>query len=570
MASIVARMLGERMAAVRPPQAPGSAKTMAAADTLDRAREAFERQAWTEAHARLSAADRDAPLPPEDLERLAVAAHLLGKDSECWDVWTRAHQGFLESGSVERAVRCAFWLADTLLSRGEQARGGGWVARARRLLDDSRLECVEQGYLLLPAGFQCIVAGDCARAAATFGEAARLGGRFANPDLVALARHGQGRALIRMGRTDEGVALLDEAMVAVEARELSPIVVGQVYCSVLAGCLEIFDLRRAREWTAGMSRWCESQPDLMAYTGECLVRRAEILQLHGAWTDALDAAARAHARGSQARDQVPIGAACYQQAELHRLRGEFEEAEEGYRQASRCGRKPQPGLAWLRLAQGQVDAAATAIRLALDEATERRGRARLLPAHVEIMLAARDIPAARASSDELSRMAVDLDAPLLRALAGQARGAVLLAEGDSQAALADLRRAWSAWQEIEAPYETARVRVLVGLAYRERGDDDAAEMELDAARWVFRELGARPDVARVDALSPRAVGAGVLSGRELQVLRLLAAGRSNRAIAEQLFISERTVERHVSNIFVKADVSSRAAATAYAYQNRLV
>lgn len=545
---------------------------MTADETLDRARDAYGRQAWSEAFAQLSAVDRDAALEPEDLERLATTAFLLGRDGESADVWARAHQGFLARGSVERAVRCAFYLASSLLGRGELARGGGWVARARRLLDDARLDCVEQGYLLVPAGFQCVVEADYPRAATTFAEAARQGARFGEPDLLALARHGQGRSLIRMGRTDDGLALLDEAMVAVDAGELSPIVVGEVYCGVLAGCLEAFDLRRAREWTAQMSRWCDSQPDLAAFTGQCLVRRSEILQLNGAWTEARDAAVRARERCLHGPDQAAIGTAWYQQAELHRLRGEAEEAEESYRQASRCGRKPQPGLAQLRLAQGQVAAAATAIRLAMEEAAEPRTRARLLPAYVEIVVAAGEVGAARSASDELAKMAVELDAPLLRALASQSRGAVLLAEGQAQAALADLRLAWRAWQEIDAPYETARVRVLVGVAYRALGDEDAAEMELDAARRVFRELGANPDLARLEALfrRPQPGSAAGLSGRELQVLRLVAAGRSNRAIAEQLFISERTVERHVSNIFLKIDVSSRAAATAYAYEHRLV
>ena len=455
---------------------------MATADTLEQGREAFWRQAWADAYTQLSAADRDVSLDPEDLERLATAAHLLGKDAESSDIWARAHHELLSRGDVERAVRCAFWLAFGLLNRGEHARGGGWMARARRLLDDSQQDCVEQGYLLLPAALQSIFQGDYARAAATFGQAAQIGNRFGEPDLVALARHGRGRSLIRMGQLDEGVSLLDEAMAAVQAGEVSPIVVGDVYCSVIAGCLEIFDLRRAREWTSEMSRWCESHPDLIAYSGQCLVRRAEILQLHGAWRDAVESAQQACERCLHGPDQAALGAAWYRQAELHRLRGDSAKAEDAYRQASRCGRKPQPGLAQLRLAQGQVDAAATAIRRAVDEAQERRTRSRLLPAHVEIMLAAGDVQAARMAADELAKVAIDLDVPFLRAVAAHALGAVVLAEGDAQAALAALRRAWTAWQEIEAPYEAARVRVLIGLACRALGDQDAAEMEFDAGR----------------------------------------------------------------------------------------
>jgi DNA-binding NarL/FixJ family response regulator len=545
---------------------------MIIADALDRGRGSFARQAWGDAFAQLSAADHDAPLEPEDLERFATAAYLVGRDADSADIWARAHHEFLIRGDVERAARCAFWLAFGLLNRGELARGGGWIARARRLLDGRPGDCVEQGYLLLPVALQCIAEGDNAGACATFGQAAEIGSRFGDPDLVALARHGQGRALIRKGETGQGVALLDEAMAAVEAGEVSPIVVGDVYCSVIAGCLEIFDLRRAQEWTAALTHWCESQPDLVPYRGECLVRRAQIMQLHGAWQDAIGEAQRACERLSEPPSQPVVGAAFYQRAELHRLRGEFAEAEEAYREASRWGRTPQPGLAQLRLAQSQVDAAEAAIRRAVDEAQDRRTRSRLLPAHVEIMLAAHDVPAARVAADELSKLTADLGAPFLRAVSAHATGAVLLTEGDARAALAALRDAWAAWQELEVPYEAARVCVLIALACRELGDKDTAEMELDAARRVFQQLGAAPDLVRAAALSrkttPRAPGG--LTAREVQVLRLVAAGKTNRAIATELFISEKTVARHLSNIFTKLDLSTRAAATAFAYEHGLV
>ena len=545
---------------------------MPTADHLDRGRDAFLRRAWTDAYLLLTAADGDEPLQPDDLERLATAAYLIGKDRDSAEFWTRAHNVFLNLGAVDRAVRSAFWLALTLMHQGERARGGAWIARARELLEQGHRECVEHGYLLLPTALQRVFGGDAAGAYGLFCQAAEIGDRFGDRDLIALARHSRGRVLIRMGEIQDGIRLLDEAMIAVDAGEVSPLVIGDVYCSVIEGCFEIFDLRRAQEWTAVLTRWCEGQPDLIPYRGQCLVRRAEILQLHGAWAEALEAAQQACERLLQPSVQPASGAAFYECGELHRLRGEFAEADEAYRQASRYGRKPQPGLALLRVAQGQTESAATAIRLAIDDAHGTEARARLLPAYVEVMLAAGDIQAARCAADELATLAGDLDAPMLTAVAAQARGAVQLAEGDGRAALSLLRQAWSAWQEVEALYEAARVRVLIGVACRDLADTDAAEMEFDAARWIFQQLGAGPDLARVETLSrtvrPRA--AGGLTAREIQVLRLVAAGKTNRRIASQLFISERTVERHLSNIFTKLDLHTRAGATAYAYEHQLL
>jgi ATP/maltotriose-dependent transcriptional regulator MalT len=539
---------------------------------LVRGREAAGRLAWADAYAALSLADQSSSLAAEDLELLATAAYLRGHVEDCLRALQRAQQLHTEAGDPRRAARGALWLAFHLGNAGELAQAGGWLARANRLLEHEPQDCAERGLLLLPLAIQHIVTGDPAAARELSARAAGIGRDAGDDDLVALALQVQGRALVRLGRVGEAMAAFDEAMVAVVAGELSPVVVGTVYCSMLEGCQEILEWRRAREWTEALTAWCGKQPEMVTFSGRCLVHRAEILHLHGAWPEAVEEAMRAGERLAQAADSWATGGALYRQAEVYRVLGDFTAAEDAYQQASRWGRQPQPGLALLRLVQGRTDAAASGIRRMLAETTDRLGRAKLLPAQVEIMLAVGDVQGARDAAGELAEIAEHYHTPALRAVADHARGAMLLTEGDARAALVALRGAWQAWQELEAPYEAARVRVLVGLGCRALGDEEAAAMELEAARTVFAQLGAAPDLARVEALAHREAAwkAHGLTERELQVLRLVATGTTNHAIASQLFVAEKTVDRHVSNIFTKLGVSSRAAATAYAYQHRLL
>jgi DNA-binding CsgD family transcriptional regulator/tetratricopeptide (TPR) repeat protein len=538
---------------------------------LDLGRKCYERRAWADAYRSLSLADHAAPLDGGDLELLAMSAYLLGRDDEYLRTLERACHSYLSAGQCARAVRCAFWMGFRLLMRGETGRATGWFGRGQRLLEREPRECAERGYLLTPFVEQRLESGDHEAAYAAASDAAAIGERCGDRDLIACARHQQGRIRLQEGQVEAGLALLDETMVMVTAGELSPLVTGLMYCSVIKACQQVYALDRTLEWTAALTQWCEGQPDLVTFAGVCQVHRAEIMQVRGAWPEAIEEARRAYAR-SQSIDRRAAAAALYQQAEVHRLKGEFAAAEKAYRGASQLGLEPQPGFALLRLVQGRTDAAVTAIRRVASTTVDRLKRMSLLPAYVEIMLAAGDVPDARNACQELEDIARRFDTGVPDAIAAQARGAVDLAEGDGRAALGSLRRAFEVWQRIEAPHAAARVRVLIGLACRALGDEDGAGLEIDAARSIFERLGAKPDLARIDSPTKGTTCGHTyqLTPRELQVLRLVATGETNKVIASKLSLSEKTVDRHVSNIFGKLDVPSRAAATAFAYRHKLL
>ena len=467
---------------------------------LEHGRGAYRRRAWREAYAGLSAADGETPLEPEDLERLAVTCTMLGREAESAALLARAFQAYQKSETPEHAARAAFWLVLDLMERGDVAQANGWMSRARRLLAEVGRDCAGQGFVLLPDGLRALAQGDHEKALEILDRVAAIGERFGDADLLAFTRLAQGRTLVRSGRVQEGVALFDEAMVAVTTDEVTPIVAGGVYCSVVSGCQEVFDWRRAQEWTAAMSRWAAPQPDLVLFRGQCLLRRSEVLQLRGDWDGALEEARRALSRLLDPPNQIAVGSAYYQLAELHRLRGEIPEAEEAYRLASQHGKRIQPGLALLRLAQGDPAAALASLRRALDETREPRFRPMLLAACVEAAIAADDLAAAKSAAAELATSASEDALPYLRALSRRATGAVRLAEGDVRGALGDLRESEAVWRELEAPYEAARTRVLVGRACGELGDGSEAEMSLAAATAVFERLRATPDLSTVEHL----------------------------------------------------------------------
>lgn len=543
------------------------------ADALALGRRAFADWRWRVAFDRLSAADRDAGLEPEDLERLGDAAYLVGDEDSAVAAWTRAHKAFAGRDECLRAARLGFWLSLALLLGGKQAQSSGWLSRTQRMLVGREGECSEHGLVLVVRGLFSMFKGDAEEARVLFEQATALGERFRNTDLLACSVLSHGQALIQMQRTDEGIRLLDESMVAVTSGQVSPIMAGVIYCAVIITCERACDLQRAHEWTVALDEWCRSQPELVAFRGQCLVHRSEVMRFKGDWVAARAESERACELLSD-RSRTLLGRALYQQGELHRLTGELDRADEAYRRAGEQGFEPQPGVSLLRLAQGKPRAAVASIRRVQNEASSQQGpgaglqRIKILGPFAEIMLATGELEPARAAADELVVIARKMEVPFVTAVAAHTTGALLLACGDAESALMPLREGWTVWQKLDAPYEAARVRVLIGRACRQLGDTDTERLHLDAAAEVFERLGAAPDLAGLRGDAPAGGGAVAgLSKRERQVLALVALGKTNHQIADKLGISEHTVARHLSNIFDKLGVNSRTAASAIAFQH---
>jgi DNA-binding NarL/FixJ family response regulator len=536
---------------------------------VERARTALAHQDWAEVYRSLSALELSTIEDAQTLEALADAAWWLGKLDQCIAARERAYARFEAEGDARHAARSAILLYDYYCFKGRRAVANGWLQRAKRLLEDQP-ESPEHGVLLEREAEVANGSGALELALEKAGRAVDVGRRLRDADVEADALQCKGRLLITLGTPAEGLALFDEAMLLGAEGRLGQFVVGKVYCSLISACDEIGDLQRAAEWTEVGGEWATTQESTF-YPGLCRLHRAELLKLKGAWAQAEAEARRACAELTELH--VPnVGAAFYQVGEIRRRMCDFEGAEAEFRGAEELGFDPQPGLALLRLAQGRVDIASRSITTALAEQTwNRLARAKLLPAQVEIAIAACSLDVARVALDELVVIADAYPTPWLRGMAEYAEGALALAAGDGATACGRLRQALQRWQMLDLPYEMATTRRILGAACRAVGDDEGAESSFRAALAIFERLGADGECAQVLTLQAGAPALpSGLTPREAEVLRLVASGSTNKQMAADLSLSEKTIERHLSNIFTKIGVSSRAAATAFAFENQIV
>jgi class 3 adenylate cyclase len=474
-------------------------------ESLEAARAAADRQAWRAAYDGYAALGRDV-LDAPDLERYAESAWWRGKLDEAIALRERAYTAYVASDDERGAARMALTLCWDYESRGAFAVSNGWLANAERLLEGLP-EAPEHGRMLLIKALQAMFAeGDLERAEALFEETFELGRRVSDRDVQALAVSGRGRAKIKGGRIDEGLALLDEATALATSGGVRAHATGLVYCLTISSCRDLGDFRRAAEWTEVANRWCD-QLDVSGFPGACRIHRAEVLRLRGDWP-AAEAQAQAACEELQDFDRDFTAGGYYEIGEVRRRRGDLSGAEGAFRTANELGRDPQPGLALLRLAEGKVEAAVAGISRRLLDVTDPLHRLRLLPARVEIAVAAGDLPTARAALAEIEEIVDSYKIGDRRALAfdatiNAALGRLQLAERDYEGAVASLGRARDQWREVGAPYETAQARALLATAYRRRGDEHTAVDELESALATFERLGAEPDAARVGELLGR-------------------------------------------------------------------
>ncbi len=527
------------------------------------------RHTWRQTYERLAARDRSS-LSAADLDTLAEALFWLDRPDESVVVRRDAYAAHLHAGHVHGAAMAAWQLYYDHALIGEMAVASGWLQRARQHVG-VRDGSVVDGFVAVAEADRAHHQGDLEGALAHVERAVEIGRATGDRNLVAMALQTHGRLLVALERVVEGLGLLDEAMVAVINAELSPLFTGWVYCAVLGICHDVADLRRATEWTDAALRWCDELSDGLLYPGLCRVHQVELACLKGSWTTAEREAERA-CEELLTHDPRYAGDAVYLAAELHRLRGYLDAAEAGFRRAHELGREPQPGLALVWLAQGRPAAAVAALRLVLTPGPSAPlARAGILAALIEAEVAVGELDRADSAVQDLMTVAQRSASSYLEGIAAARDGIVRLARAEVSNALVQLRRARVLLQELAMPYEVSRVQVAIGMAARRAGDEETAMLEFHGAQATFERLGAAWDAEHARMLSEGDVpAAGPLTRREVEVLQLVAQGRTNREIGAALVISEHTVARHLSNIFAKLGVTSRAAATAYAYEHDLV
>ena len=460
---------------------------------LDAGRAAAERHAWSEAFDLLTAADKEGLLTAEDLEHLAEAAWWRGRLDDCIDARERAHARYLEQGNKRRAAVMALWLAQDYFAKRADSIGAGWFGKAYNLLEGES-ESAEHGHLWYMHAMGMSKMNQLDEALQYADKALDVGTRFGDRDVQGFALVIKGATLVKAGRADEGLKLLDEATVAAVSGDLGPMASGFIYCIAISATAKMADYRRAGEWTEASKRWCERQ-SISGFPGICRVHRAEIMRLRGAWAEAEQEARRA-LNELQTFNADFAAAGFYELGEIRFRMGDLEGAEDAFREAHELGHEPQPGLALLRLAQGKERAAANAIRRSLDDEVDPLTRARYLPAQAEIALAEGDVETAKVAADEVTEIAKRFDSDVLEAMALCAHGAIQLADGDARTATQTLRKALRMWRDADLPYEAARTRLVLALAMRTDDDEEGALLELEAAKSAFEKLGAVLDLRR--------------------------------------------------------------------------
>jgi DNA-binding CsgD family transcriptional regulator len=536
---------------------------------LAQAREAYAHHRWDVAYthfAEMASADH---LDTDDLAAFADAAWWLGNTDRSLELSEEVYRRCLQGHHTPTAARLAVEMGFLWLIRGEQQIGSGWISRARRLLAEIP-ECAELGYLRYLAVLEALNTARFDEARAIAREMQRLATTHDDPTLCAMALVLEGISTVRSGQVADGLALCDEAMLPIRAGDVERSWAGNLYCLVMAQCFELADFERARAWTDATERWCDQFSNAAMFTGICRVHRAQLLHLEGAWDQAESRAAQACRDLADMNVEV-VAAGHYEIGELRRVRGD-DDAEQAFARAHALGRDPQPGLALLRLAQGDPTTARTALETSLAATHAPLPRVPLLAALADVAEATQDPNLAGSVAAGLATIAATFTTPGLQARAATAAGVAHLLADEPGQALVTFREACRVWRSVGGRYETARAQVRLSRALAAVGDTDAARREREQAIATFEALGARPDLDAVAAAgrvtAPAAPGG--LTGREVEVLRLVADGASNAAVAEQLTISERTVERHISNIFLKLGVSSRTQAARFAFEHGLV